>query len=169
MKKILRSIFKIWNFLPLFQKLFLWLRQNSPSINSPLSVQEGFKISILKILLAPPFEHNKMPIWNFPIENHFFKIRVVVRSFCVGLILSPPLAWIAKNGYFEWDISPLITTFSHLANKTYEWRLYQRWRDARSDGEGWAIKWSGSLCFRRRLQFPFNIPMTWFEIHLKTH
>jgi hypothetical protein len=22
--------------------------------------------------------------------------------------------------------------------------------------------WSGSLCIRRRLQFPFNTPMTWF-------
>ena len=28
---------------------------------------------------------------------------------------------------------------------------------------------SGSLCLRRRLQIPFNIPMTWFEIDLKTH
>jgi hypothetical protein len=28
---------------------------------------------------------------------------------------------------------------------------------------------SGSLCLRRRLQFPFNIPMTWFEVDLKTH
>jgi hypothetical protein len=28
---------------------------------------------------------------------------------------------------------------------------------------------SGSLCFRRRLQFPFNTPTTWFEIYLKTH
>jgi hypothetical protein len=28
---------------------------------------------------------------------------------------------------------------------------------------------SGSLCLRRRLQFPFNTPMTWFEIDLKTH
>jgi hypothetical protein len=28
---------------------------------------------------------------------------------------------------------------------------------------------SGSLCLCRRLQFPFNIPMTWFEIDLKTH
>jgi hypothetical protein len=28
---------------------------------------------------------------------------------------------------------------------------------------------SGSLCLHRRLQFPFNIPMTWFEIHLKSH
>jgi hypothetical protein len=27
---------------------------------------------------------------------------------------------------------------------------------------------SGSLCLRRRLQFPFNIPMTWFENHLKS-
>jgi hypothetical protein len=27
--------------------------------------------------------------------------------------------------------------------------------------------WSGSLCLRRRLQFPFNTPMTWFEIDLK--
>jgi hypothetical protein len=26
---------------------------------------------------------------------------------------------------------------------------------------------SGSLCLRRRLQFPFNTPMTWFEIDLK--
>jgi hypothetical protein len=29
--------------------------------------------------------------------------------------------------------------------------------------------WSGSLCRRRRLQFPFNTPMTWFEMDLKTH
>jgi hypothetical protein len=26
---------------------------------------------------------------------------------------------------------------------------------------------SGSLCLRRRLQFPFNTPMTWFETDLK--
>jgi hypothetical protein len=26
---------------------------------------------------------------------------------------------------------------------------------------------SGSLCLRQRLQFPFNTPMTWFEIDLK--
>jgi hypothetical protein len=26
---------------------------------------------------------------------------------------------------------------------------------------------SGSLCLRRRLKFPFNTPMTWFEINLK--
>jgi hypothetical protein len=37
-------------------------KQNSPSMKSPLSVQEGFKISILKILLSPPFEHNRIVI-----------------------------------------------------------------------------------------------------------
>jgi hypothetical protein len=31
-------------------------------MKSPLSVQEGFKILILKILLSPPFEHNEIPI-----------------------------------------------------------------------------------------------------------
>jgi hypothetical protein len=28
---------------------------------------------------------------------------------------------------------------------------------------------SGSLSLRRSLQFPFNTPMTWFEIDMKTH
>jgi hypothetical protein len=120
MNEILRSIFKIWNFLPLFQMLFLWLNKTPPQWKPPLSVQEGFKISILKILLSPPFEYNKIPIWNLPIENHLFlKLGGGVRSFCFGLTLSPPLAWIAKNGYFEWNISPLLTTFSPLANKTW--------------------------------------------------
>jgi hypothetical protein len=31
------------------------------------------------------------------------------------------------------------------------------------------MEWSGSLYLCRRLQFPLNIPMTWFEIYLKTH
>jgi hypothetical protein len=31
--------------------------------------------------------------------------------------------------------------------------------------------WSGveAFCLRRKLQFPFNTPMTWFESYLKTH
>jgi hypothetical protein len=48
MNRILQSIFKIWNFLPLFQMLFLWLNKTPPKWNPPLSVQEGFDISILK-------------------------------------------------------------------------------------------------------------------------
>jgi hypothetical protein len=169
MNKILRSIFKIWNSLPLFQMLFLWLNKTPPQINSPLSVQEGFKISSFKNTTCSPFRTQRDT--NLKFSNWkplILKLGWWVRSFCFGLILSPPLALIAKNGYFEWDISPLQTIFSPLANKTYEWRLYQRWRVMRSDDEGW-VEWSGSLCLRRRLQFPFNIPMTWFEIHLKTH
>jgi hypothetical protein len=40
---------------------------------------------------------NKIPIDNF--FKNFLKL-VVVRSFCFGLIFSPPLALIAKNGDF---------------------------------------------------------------------
>jgi hypothetical protein len=53
MNKILRSIFKIWNFLPLFQMLFLWLDKTPPKWNPPPSVQEGFDISILKYYFLP--------------------------------------------------------------------------------------------------------------------
>jgi hypothetical protein len=44
MNKIARSIFKIWNFSPLFQMIFLWLNKTPPEWNSPLSFQEGFEI-----------------------------------------------------------------------------------------------------------------------------
>jgi hypothetical protein len=54
-------------------------------------------------------------------------------------------------------------------------RLYQRrspFALSPKDGEwlGATVKdelRSGSLCLCRRLQFPFNTPMTWFEIDLK--
>jgi hypothetical protein len=68
--RFLRSIYMIWNFLPLFQMLFLWLNKTPPQWNSPLSVQEGFGISNFEILLFFFFEHNKIPIWNLSIENH---------------------------------------------------------------------------------------------------
>jgi hypothetical protein len=38
-----------------------FFHSHSPT-KQTLSVQEGFKISILKILLFPPFEHNEIPI-----------------------------------------------------------------------------------------------------------
>jgi hypothetical protein len=57
--------------------LFLRLKQNSPLINSPLSVQEGFKIPILKILLSLSFEYNKILIEKFiilkPFLNFYFE------------------------------------------------------------------------------------------------
>ena len=164
MNKSLQSIFKFWNSLPLFQMLFLWLNKTPPKWDPPLSVQEGFDISFWNTNFSPLLNTIGKPIDNILGNTRFLKL-VVVRSFCFGLLLSPPLAWIAKNG----TIRALEVLSSSLANKTYEWRLYQRWRVKRSDDEGWVVEWSGSLCLRRRLQFPFNIPMTWFEIHLKTH
>jgi hypothetical protein len=104
--KISRSIFKIWNFLPLSQMLFLWLKQNSPGWYSPLSVQEGFT-NMKKIkyqLKNPPLNISIWNIdtnwdiisrgtllWKIPIENFISKNLklVVVWSFCFGLILSP--------------------------------------------------------------------------------
>jgi hypothetical protein len=120
-------------------------------MKSPLSVQEGFDILIFEILLSLPFGHNRIPIWNFQLKI-IFKTRVVVRSFCFGLMLSLPL-W-HKSPKTEL-LEPLELLSPPLVNKTYEWRLYQRrspfaWdlcslpqrrRVARSDGEGWVMEW----------------------------
>ena len=178
MNKILRSIFKIWNFLPLFQMLFLWLNKTPPKWDPPLSVQEGFDMSFFEILLSPPFEHNRIPIYNILGNTKFLKL-VVVRSFCFGLILSPPLAWIAKNGIIralEVLSSPLvINKWVKIIPKTKSgpfalgfYSLPQRQGPFLGVMAKDELR-SGSLCLRRRLQFPFNIPMTWFEIDLKTH
>jgi hypothetical protein len=77
MNKILRSIFKTLNFLPLFQMLFLWLNKTPPKWNYPLSVQEGFDIAILKYYFLPllstlryQFEIYQLRI--IPIEKLFF-------------------------------------------------------------------------------------------------
>jgi hypothetical protein len=49
----------------------------------------------------------KNPLLNIIVRYQFktsflnFEIGVVVRTFCFGLILSPPLALIAKNGVFR--------------------------------------------------------------------
>jgi hypothetical protein len=42
MNKIVRSISKIWNFLPRFKCFSFDLNKTPPEWNSPLSVQEGF-------------------------------------------------------------------------------------------------------------------------------
>ena len=108
MNKISRSIFKIWDFLPLFQMFFLWLNKTPPEWNSPLSFQEGFNRYQFELILGMLLKMYQLkiniPIWNIstknfhhkiPIEeaniNHHFKKfwRLVVRSFCFGLILSP--------------------------------------------------------------------------------
>jgi hypothetical protein len=115
MNKILWSIFKIWNFLPLFQMLFFWLNKTPPKWNSPLSVQESFKISILKILLSPPFEHNKIPIWNFPMKITSFKTRWWCGPFALGSCSLP--LW-HKSPKTE-SLEPFVKLFSPLWQINY--------------------------------------------------
>jgi hypothetical protein len=62
MNKIFEKHLQDLKFSPPVSNAFPLTKQNTPSIKSPLSVQEGFEISILKILLSPPLEHNKILI-----------------------------------------------------------------------------------------------------------
>jgi hypothetical protein len=64
--------------------LFLWLNK-SPLKSSPLSCQEGF----CKCNVCKKFSEN----------------RVVVRSFCFGILISPPLALSAKNREIKTSLS----------------------------------------------------------------
>ena len=77
--------------------LFLWLNKTPPKWDPPLSVQEGFDISFLKYYFLSLLNTIGKPIDNILGNTKFLKL-VVVRSVCFGLLLSPPLAWIAKNG-----------------------------------------------------------------------
>jgi hypothetical protein len=162
MNKILQSIFKIWNFLPLFQMLFLWLNKTPPKWNLPLSVQEGFDLSFLKYYFLPLL--NTIG-YQLKIFNTKFLKLVVVRSFCFGLIFSPPLAWIAKNGIIR-----ALELHSPSLVKTNEWRLYQKWspfawcscflpqewRVAWSDGEGWVTEWKPLSSPRTPIPFQYT-------------
>jgi hypothetical protein len=130
MNKILLSIFQVLKFFPLVSNAFPLNKQNSPSINSPLSVQEGFKISILKIL--PLLNTIRYQFEIFQLKIISFKIRVVVRSFCFGLILSPLWHESPKTESLEpFQLLSPLCQIKHMSGD-----LYQRRRDARSDGEG---------------------------------
>jgi hypothetical protein len=166
MNTILWSIFKIWNFLPLFQMLFLWLNKTPPKWDSPLNVQEGFDISFLKYCFLPPFEHKKIPIENTLWKTKFLKLVVVVRSFCFGLILSPPLAWIAKSGIIralEVLSSPLvINKWVKIIPKTKSFcSLPQRWRVTRSDDEGWVTEWKLLSSPKTPIPFQYSYDLVW--------
>jgi hypothetical protein len=141
MNKILRSIFKIWKFFPLFQMLFLWLKQKLPLDEILLLVFKrvfGYQfwkrsyqfeiISKIRYQLKNFFNTN----WKTAFKN-VLKL-VVVRSFCFGLILSPHLAWIAKNGYLVSEIWALVT-FSSMV-WVIRVKIIPKWRVVRSDGEG---------------------------------
>jgi hypothetical protein len=85
--------------------LFLWLNKTPPGWNSPLSVQEIPIFEIYHKYNTNWKQHLKLRLVSKKIE-----IGVVVRSFCFGLKLSPPLALIAKNGVFRalFKFSPLL-------------------------------------------------------------
>jgi hypothetical protein len=123
----LRSIFKIWNFLPLFEILFLWLNKTPPHEILLLVFKRILDINFergytnLKILLKIRYHLKNLlliQIWKTSILK-----LVVVRSFCFGLILSPPLAWITKNGYLWVKYKPLLSL--PLWQTIYKRRLYQ--------------------------------------------
>jgi hypothetical protein len=115
MNKILRNIFRIWNVLPLFQMLFLWLNKTPPKWNSPLSVQEGFKILILKILLSPFWTQWDIKLKFTNLKKLSFKIRWWCGPFALGSYFLPLWHESPKTESLE----PFETTFSPLANKMW--------------------------------------------------
>jgi hypothetical protein len=160
----------------LFQTLLLWLNKTPPKWDPPLSVQEGFDISFLKYYFLPLLNTigyqliiflETQSLWNwwwcgpFALGSYFLPLwhespkNGIIRALEV---LSSPLVinkWV--------KIIPRTKSFSLMlmlfSPKNGEWHGATARNELRS----------GSLCFRRRLQFPFNTPMTWFEIDLKTH
>jgi hypothetical protein len=90
-------------------------------------------------------------------NSTFFEINMVGAVLLLwALILSPPLAWIAKNRYFDWNMSPYC--FLPIGTSKYEWRIIPIWEMAEyrqridnTDG----VEWKRCLC--RILHFPFNL------------
>jgi hypothetical protein len=130
MNKISRSIFKIWNFLPLFQMLFLWLNKTPPKWNSPLSVQEGFtnwkkikyfRYQFLKNSSLNYTNWDRISLRNtnlkIPIENNFPKFW----NWCGGAVLLlwantlSPFGINCQNGVFR----ALFKFSSPLANNIW--------------------------------------------------
>jgi hypothetical protein len=168
MDKILRSIFKIWNFLPLFQMLFLWLKK--------LPLNE-ILLLVFKRVLDINFEEG-IPIWNYiknniPIEKSFLNPNLKDYIFEIGdgavLLLGAntfsPLAWIAKNGYLRVKSKPFLRSLP-LWQTIYGWRLYQigelaEYRQEVDNTNG--VEWKRCLC--RILHFPFNLRLNTWDAH----
>jgi hypothetical protein len=139
---------KFWNFLPYFKCFSFDLNKTPPQWNSPLSVQEGFT-NFWRYF--PPFENSL----RYKFENFILNSLVVVRSFCFGLILSPPLAWIAKNKYLWVKYEP----FYFLPNgkqinmsEDYTNGEMAEYRQRVDNTNG--VEWKHHLCWI--LHFPFN-------------
>jgi hypothetical protein len=159
MNKILRSIFKIWNFFPV-SNAFLWLNKTPTQSNSPLIVQEGFRYEFWKGLyqFKNPIK-NKILNWNTSLNTNWktiFLKLVVVWSFCFGLILSLPLAWITKNGYLWVKYKPFdFLPNGNQINMSEDYTRvenYAEYRQRVDNTDG--VEWKRRLC--RILHFPFN-------------
>jgi hypothetical protein len=79
-------------FSPCFKCFSFDLNKTPPRWNSPLSVQEGFEISILKYYFLPLLNTIRYQFWNLSIENHtnwktLFKIRWQCGPFALGYFL----------------------------------------------------------------------------------
>ena len=121
MNKSLQGIFKFWNFLPLFQMLFLWLNKTPPKRDPPLSVQEGFDISFLKYYFLPLLNIIRYQFEIYHLKNSNFKIWWWCGPFALGSYFLPLWHESPKTESLE----PL-SYFLLLWSKTNEWRLYQR-------------------------------------------
>jgi hypothetical protein len=97
MNKILQSIFRIWNFVPLFQMRFLWLNKTPPKWDTPLSVQEGFDVSFRNTTFSP-IEHDRISIDKYFWKTLSFEFGSGGAVLLLWAHFSPFLAWIAKNG-----------------------------------------------------------------------
>jgi hypothetical protein len=70
MNKIFAKHFQVLKFSSFVPNAFPLTKQNSPQINSPLSVQEGFKISSFENTTCSPFRTQRDTNLKFSIENH---------------------------------------------------------------------------------------------------
>jgi hypothetical protein len=156
MNKILKSIFKIWTFLPLFQMLFLWLNKTHPQWNSPFSVQEGFRYKFWRSYTNLKLYKKIIEklLW-YKLKEHNFWNWWWCGPFALGSYFLPLWHESPKTNTCEWNISPLLLSLP-LANKIWV-KIIPNWRAMRSDGEGWIIRWSGVEALSSpKTPFPFQ-------------
>jgi hypothetical protein len=176
MSKILQSIFKIWNFLPLFQMLFLWLNKTPLKWDSPLSVQEGFWYILFEMPLSPPFEHNRIPLDKILWKHAVFWNRWWCGPFALGSPFLPLWHESPKTESLEPSVvlsSPLvINKWVKIIPKTKSFCLVlmlspQAWRVIWSGGEGWVTEWKPLSSPKTPIPFQYSYDL--FEILEKTH
>ena len=117
-----------------------------------LPLNEILLLAFKRVLGYSHQRNTNLKYTNKDFQN-IIKNQVVVRSFCFGLILSPPLALIAKNGDF---VSPFLNSLpfgkQYMSERLYQCGEMAEYRQ-RVDNT-MEFEWKCRLC--RRLHFPFN-------------